>query len=224
MNFAMGPWLPKRSTAKKLGARTYFTGKICKNCHVSYRFTASGHCSECDKDWDKKRADKAHRKEASKVSSRNSQRRRRASDPDYVARERAYDKERKLLPEVREGARQLMRIKRLDPEYVARERQYKRDHPEQVASQNHKRRARLNESEGSHTASDIMRIFMHQGKKCAECFEIVTKSTWHVDHIMPLSKGGSNWPSNLQILCRRCNLEKHASDPIDFARRKGRLI
>ncbi|MBX4941144.1 HNH endonuclease [Rhizobium binae] len=70
----------------------------------------------------------------------------------------------------------------------------------------------------------MLRIFLSQGRKCGECGARVNKFTWHIDHIIPLSKGGSNWPTNIQILCQPCNLEKHASDPIDFARRKGRLI
>jgi len=29
---------------------------------------------------------------------------------------------------------------------------------------------------------------------------------------------------NLVIACMTCNLEKHAKDPFDFAREKGRLL
>lgn len=30
----------------------------------------------------------------------------------------------------------------------------------------------------------------------------------HIDHIVPISKGGNSEPSNLQVLCRTCNLSK----------------
>ncbi len=30
----------------------------------------------------------------------------------------------------------------------------------------------------------------------------------HIDHIVPVSKGGKTVPSNLQVLCAKCNLGK----------------
>jgi len=33
---------------------------------------------------------------------------------------------------------------------------------------------------------------------------------FHIDHIIPLSKGGENTKENLQVICRTCNLKKGA--------------
>lgn len=40
---------------------------------------------------------------------------------------------------------------------------------------------------------------------CANCG---ATENLHIDHIHPVSRGGSNDPSNLQVLCSGCNLEK----------------
>jgi 5-methylcytosine-specific restriction endonuclease McrA len=42
---------------------------------------------------------------------------------------------------------------------------------------------------------------------CAECG---TSADLTGDHIVPLSKGGTNTPSNIQVLCRGCNGRKQA--------------
>lgn len=86
------------------------------------------------------------------------------------------------------------------------------------------RKARKKNAEGRHTSSDIKRICLSQGNKCAVCQEKLIKSRTHVDHIIPLSKGGTNWPRNLQLLCQTCNLQKWTCDPIDFMQEKGFLL
>jgi 5-methylcytosine-specific restriction endonuclease McrA len=84
-------------------------------------------------------------------------------------------------------------------------------------------RARLNGAAGSHTAADIQRIGDAQKWRCHWCGK-ASKRNYHVDHLVALSKGGSNFPSNLVIACPRCNNNKRATDPIEYARRKGLLI
>ena len=43
-----------------------------------------------------------------------------------------------------------------------------------------------------------------------------SNKTFHVDHIVPRSKGGSNEMSNLQVLCSECNLGKSNRDNTAF--------
>lgn len=85
------------------------------------------------------------------------------------------------------------------------------------------RRARKLGAEGFHTKEDVERIRKDQNGKCALC-RVKLCGVYHIDHIVPLSKGGSNWPANLQLLCKPCNLSKGARDPIDHARTLGLLL
>lgn len=36
-----------------------------------------------------------------------------------------------------------------------------------------------------------------------------SKGEYHVDHIIPLSRNGTNWPDNLALACQLCNLSKN---------------
>lgn len=76
---------------------------------------------------------------------------------------------------------------------------------------------------GKFTDSDISRILHAQRGRCAYC-RIPIKSGYHIDHIKPVSRGGTNFPKNLQLTCKTCNLSKSASLPEDYARRRGLLI
>ena len=34
----------------------------------------------------------------------------------------------------------------------------------------------------------------------------------HIDHVIPVSKGGLHIPENIVLACRTCNFSKHATD------------
>lgn len=52
-------------------------------------------------------------------------------------------------------------------------------------------------------------LLKETGGKCAHCGAPLDRYTnLSVDHFIPLSKGGSNSPENLTVLCDDCNLEK----------------
>ena len=48
------------------------------------------------------------------------------------------------------------------------------------------------------------------GHCCAYCGIYLTKPI-HRDHVIPVSKGGANWPANLVPACRKCNQRKNAN-------------
>ncbi|MBR3743160.1 MAG: HNH endonuclease [Clostridia bacterium] len=59
--------------------------------------------------------------------------------------------------------------------------------------------------------SDSLRydILKRDGYRCRICGATQADGVkLHVDHIIPVSKGGRTEPSNLQTLCERCNLGK----------------
>lgn len=105
--------------------------------------------------------------------------------------------------------------------------EYRAANPEKIAAHSRNRRARNRNAEGKHTATDIRAIFDAQRGLCASCLCKLFKSgkqKFHVDHMVPLSKGGSNDKYNLQCLCPTCNMSKRAKDPIDWAQKMGKLL
>lgn len=85
---------------------------------------------------------------------------------------------------------------------------------------------------GGKIPSDVIRrLMVSQAGKCVVCrceFQRDSSSAWYLsnyelDHIMPLSLGGTNEEVNLQILCRPCNRRKAARHPEEFMRAEGLL-
>lgn len=54
---------------------------------------------------------------------------------------------------------------------------------------------------------NLWEILERQDGDCALCGESLG-TTWEIDHIVPLDKGGETVPSNLQALCQACNKGK----------------
>lgn len=59
------------------------------------------------------------------------------------------------------------------------------------------------------------KIANEQDGWCMYCGEPLDLS-FHIDHVMPISKGGSNQRENLVASCPNCNQVKHAKYPSDF--------
>jgi 5-methylcytosine-specific restriction endonuclease McrA len=137
----------------------------------------------------------------------------RAANPERAA---AYDKAWYEANRERQAAHYAANKGR----YAANDKAWRIAHPEAAQALAAKRRARKRNAEGSYTAADTKRLRAEQGDRCAHC-KAALRGKGHVDHVQPLSKGGSNWPDNLQLLCGPCNLSKHAKDPVQHIAARG---
>lgn len=179
----------RRLDALNAGMTHYFTGKPCKGGHVAARLTSNGTCVECNLDHGKKwRSANPSRPDTRKNRTRD---RAKANAAMAIWREKN-----------RESLR-------------AASREWYAANPDKRRVKEQARRARARKAEGKFTVADIERITKAQNGLCA-CCRKDRKLT--IDHIVPLSKGGSNWPSNIQMLCSPCNTRKNDKDPVEFMR------
>lgn len=80
-----------------------------------------------------------------------------------------------------------------------------RSHPEKVRVYGKTRLAFVRGAEGKYTAKEWKDLCDKYGNICLCCKE---KKPLCADHVIPVSKGGSNYISNIQPLCRPCNSRK----------------
>ena len=102
-----------------------------------------------------------------------------------------------------------------NPEYHRQRRlKWRKENPDKVRRNRHLRRAR-ERGVVIGAISSLKNMLRLQGYSCAICgkkeHEIPAHkqgNVWHIDHILPISKGGSHTQNNVQVLCWPCNLSK----------------
>lgn len=90
------------------------------------------------------------------------------------------------------------------------------------AAAEHRRRARKAGAGGTFNRRDVEALRAGQtdskGRvRCWWCGSVIAK--WHIDHRIPLARGGSSNPSNLCLSCPECNLNKRAKLPSEWIAR-----
>lgn len=98
--------------------------------------------------------------------------------------------------------------------HSARTASWARANPEARAAIRDRRRAREAGADGDYTRDDVRALLSRQGRVCFYCGCALTK--FSVDHFIPLSRGGSNGPSNLVLSCHSCNCRKAAKMPWEW--------
>lgn len=122
---------------------------------------------------------------------------------------------------IREGQRIRKRNSQKAKDYLKAYRQS--DHGKNIQRlQAQRRRAKKLQAEGSHTYEQELEQYKRQSGKCYYCHKNVGDN-WHPDHVIPLTRGGSDDISNIVIACPPCNLAKWAKMPHEWPD-GGRLI
>lgn len=214
-----------RSEAKSAGLKRYFTGKECPNGHVSERYVSTFACIDClEKSKNKYRSVEKNRQKEIEYKKKYRKENRDAV-LDYAKR---YWRE---SPKARETnkkskAKRRMEISRYNSDYYQKNRDYmikrNRDkyprYKDYFLAKNRERRAKLMECDGTHTKEDVENILISQSWRCVYCSCDLNDSGHHVDHIIPLSKGGGNGIENIQCLCPSCNLRKSDRLPEEWVK------
>lgn len=212
-----------RNEAKAAGLKRYFTGNPCSRGHICERFVSTHSCVECVqlhkaeyrskpenkiKELEyKSRYRKENKEKISEYSSRYWHENQKAKDSSRKYKEEHKDEISKYNRDYYERKKQEMK-KRNKERYP-----FLKDY---FLAKSRERRAKLRGLEGSHTKEDVLSIIEMQSWLCVYCKTDLSASGYHVDHIVPLAKGGGNGKDNIQCLCARCNQRKSDKMPDEW--------
>ena len=84
-----------------------------------------------------------------------------------------------------------------------------------MASKNSNQKRRAKTKSGDVTTSQL-KTLVKSYKNCYWCKCKLNKKNTHIDHYIPLSKGGEHTIDNLVTSCAECNLRKHTMMPEKF--------
>lgn len=181
-------------------------------------------CKPCQNETNRRTRDPVKRREAERrrfLSDRQSARargrryrdRKRGAPPEtYLPRGERTTAERNRIwriansERLREYGRRYYREHR--DESISNNREWRRNNPDRARAirtrSKHLRRA----ARGHYSQEQLDARWHYYGGRCWLCGAIADTT----DHVIPLSRGGTNWPANLRPACRPCNSGKKDRD------------
>ena len=84
-------------------------------------------------------------------------------------------------------------------------RRWRERHPETSRNSVRRRRARIRGLSGHATTAQVQARIDAYGGRCAYCG---WRAYAALDHVIPVSRGGTSWPANLVPSCTTCNVRK----------------
>lgn len=130
---------------------------------------------------------------------------RMANREEISARDRAYREKNPEKIAARDRAYHMAHHK----EHAACQRRYQAAHPEKLVEKEAARRAR---AAGAPRVEKIDRaaVYERDGGRCHLCRKKAPRHAFHLDHLIPLSKGGNHTHDNLAVAHASCNSRRGA--------------
>ena len=193
----------------KFNPKYHYRGKPCVKCGSDIRYIHQGRCVLCrrknSKKWKKENPEKTRKyREDNRdiINNRNNK-----WLKDNKEKRRKYEKEyyKKNREHIREYHREWYLKNREDK--LAKNKEWRDNNLEKQKIYVHKRRQLIEENGGEYTEKEWLNLCERYNFECLRCGDNLVSMT--VDHIIPLSKGGSNHIWNIQNLCLSCNSIKN---------------
>ena len=105
-------------------------------------------------------------------------------------------------------------------EEIKQKRRVKRQQDPSIERVKAATRKALKLGNGGSLSKNIVQLLLAKQAGLCACCQQPLNGSFHLDHIMPLSLGGRNDDSNVQLLLPRCNLQKFVSPPEKFMARR----
>jgi len=199
--------------------------KYCKKCECETDRNTQGRCRPCD------RASSAAYYAANTDRARASSVRWKAANPERskaaTSAWRKANQEQSKAYAATWYAANLERVRAYRTANPERDKEVRaawhKKNPDyrKIIEQN--RRARKLANGGALSKDVSERLFKLQKGKCPCCGQSLG-GDFHLDHIVPIKKGGANEDWNIQLLRKQCNHQKSAKDPVNFMQSRGFLI
>jgi 5-methylcytosine-specific restriction endonuclease McrA len=187
------------------GCDTYKPATTCNFGVNQAYWDGHGFMSSC-KSCQRARLHEPNRRERDRIKQRDYQ---RLEHVRAYKRKWAQENKSKLLLQHREyRTLNAERLRKYFREYAAK-------NPGKTRSYYNNRRSRKKNADGFFTESDVLAMFESQRGFCFYCPADLT-DYFEIEHRLPVSKGGTNWPDNLALACRWCNGSKGSKTEEEF--------
>lgn len=213
-------WISMKKTSKTYLSSRYIKYKTCKWCGHTKEFSEfyEGRWGKKCKVCVRARAQQYRREHLQQYAEYD---RARANLPQRVEARRRYQLEHEeeiseykkrwaADNEEKVASSRLAYYERNRAEVIARSKEWAEDNPEKVrqakADNRRKRRTAKHASLGSFTAEEFRALCEGYGNRCLACGD--AECALEADHVVPLTKGGSDDIGNIQPLCGSCNRKK----------------